>query len=99
MRRWDFGLAAAFFLPGRVQHRTSMAFTDRGTDFSQPFRRLIQSVYQDDRLTVDFPASGQRLEITYFDSRFRDGLRLSLYLLLILGVLLVAGRFIRSPAQ
>jgi hypothetical protein len=62
---------------------------DRG-----PWRK---PVYVDNRLKIDFPAGSQRLEVTYFDARFRNGLRLSFYLLLLLGLLLPAGKLVRRP--
>jgi hypothetical protein len=46
--------------------------------------------HQNDRLKVDFRTSDRLLEISYFDSRFGEGLRLSIYLLLFLCVLLIA---------
>jgi hypothetical protein len=50
----------------------------------------LRPVDQNDRLKIDFRTSDRLLEISYFDSRFRDGLRLSAYLLLLLGVLFMA---------
>ncbi|MCE0523462.1 MAG: hypothetical protein LV480_11195 [Methylacidiphilales bacterium] len=55
--------------------------------------------YQDDRLKIDFPKSGRVLEISYFDSRFREGLRLSAYLFLILGLLFIGGRLFRRRIE
>jgi hypothetical protein len=56
----------------------------------------LRPVDQTDRLKVDFRTSDRLLEISYFDSRFRDGLCLSVYLLLFLGLLLTASRFFRK---
>jgi hypothetical protein len=56
----------------------------------------LRPVYQNDHLKVDFPASGGLLEISYFDPRFRNGLRLSGCLLLLLGLLLMVSHFFRK---
>jgi hypothetical protein len=58
----------------------------------------LRPVYQDDRLKVDFPASSRLLEISYFDPRFWNGLRLSGCLLLFLGVLLTINHFRKRKA-
>ena len=57
-------------------------------------------VYENDRLKVDFQTFGLGfLEISFFDSCFRDGLRLSGYLLPLLGLLLAAGRVFRNEPK
>jgi hypothetical protein len=56
----------------------------------------LRPAYQSDHLKVDFPASSGLLEISYFDPRFRNGLRLSGYLLLFLGLLLIVSHFFRK---
>jgi hypothetical protein len=56
----------------------------------------LRPVYENDHLKVDVPISSRLLEISYFDSRFRDGLRMSAYLLLLLGLLLSASRLLRQ---
>jgi hypothetical protein len=58
----------------------------------------LRPAYENDRLKVDFQTSDRLLEISYFDSRFREGLRLSVYLLLVLGMLIFLGSLlVRSP--
>ena len=59
----------------------------------------LRPVDEDDRLKIDFPTSGRLLEISYFDPRFREGLRLSLTFLIFLGLLLGTSRFVlqRKP--
>jgi hypothetical protein len=52
----------------------------------------LRPVYQNDRLKVDFQTSDRLLEISFFDSRFREGLYLSVYLLLFTGLMLIVGR-------
>jgi len=56
----------------------------------------LRPVYENNRLRVDFQTSDRLLEISYFDSRFRDGLRVSAYLLLLLGLLIIADHFFRK---
>ena len=56
----------------------------------------LRPVYQNDRLKVDFQSSDRLMEISYFDSRFREGLCWSACLLLLLGLLLSASYFIRK---
>jgi len=56
----------------------------------------LRPVYQNDRLKIDFRPPARLLEISYFDSRFRSGLRLSAYLLLLLGLLLGASTLYRE---
>ncbi len=51
----------------------------------------LKPVYENDRLKVDFQTSGRLLEISFFDSCFRDGLRLSGYLLPLLGLFVGRG--------
>lgn len=58
----------------------------------------LKPVYRNDRLEVDFGGSGGLLEISYFDSRFRDGLRLSGYLVLCVCVLLIANHLRKRKA-
>ena len=53
----------------------------------------LRPVYQNDRLKIDFPASSRLLEISYFDARFRAGLRLSAAILIFWGFLVIAARF------
>jgi hypothetical protein len=57
----------------------------------------LRPVDENDRLKIGFLPSGRLLEISYFDSRFRNGLRLSAYLLLFLGLLLTASYLLHSP--
>jgi len=47
----------------------------------------LRAAYENERLRVDVQASNQRLEISYFDPRFREGLRWSLGFLVLVGVL------------
>jgi hypothetical protein len=44
----------------------------------------FKPLYKDDRLEVDLSATGRLLEVSYFDSRFREGLRKSCYLTIVL---------------
>jgi len=57
----------------------------------------LRPVDEDDHLKIGFPASSQLLEVSYFDPSFRKGLHLSFYLIVILILTLVAGRYIRKP--
>jgi hypothetical protein len=52
--------------------------------------------YLGNRLIISFPTDARLLEVSYFDARFREGLRLSAELLLILALLLVAGHLLRK---
>jgi hypothetical protein len=54
-------------------------------------------VYENDRLQINFHPSNRLLEISYFDSRFREGLCWSGCLLLFLGVLLIGNHLLRKP--
>jgi hypothetical protein len=58
----------------------------------------LRPAYENDRLKIDFQTSDRLLEISYFDSRFREGLRLSVYFLFVLGMLIFLGGLLaRSP--
>ena len=58
----------------------------------------LRPIDQNDRLKIDFGKSDRLLEVSYFDSRFRDGLRLSAYLILVLGLLLTGSHFLHKRA-
>jgi hypothetical protein len=51
---------------------------------------------QNEHLTIEIKPSDHLLEISYFDARFRSGLRISGYLLLFLAFLLAVSRFERK---
>jgi hypothetical protein len=58
----------------------------------------LRPAYENDRLKIDFQTTDRLLEISYFDSRFREGLRISAGLLFVLGMLIFLGGLIaRSP--
>jgi hypothetical protein len=56
----------------------------------------LRAVYRNDRLEVAFQRSSHLLEISYFDARFRQGLRWSAGLLIVLLLLSVARRLVAN---
>jgi len=57
--------------------------------------RWLKAVYQNDRLEINFGVSSHEIEISFFDARFYQGLYLSVYLAIVMGLIATARYFFR----